>query len=171
MRAHGGKKRYFHEHVGGNFRLDALQAAVLQVKLKHLDAWTARRQANAARYRELFGASGRVVTPDALSEPGQLVLPRERPSGRHIYNQFVIRVTRRDALRDQLTARGIGCEVYYPRAFHQQECFAYLGYRAGAFPQSERACNEVLALPIYPELTPAQLNTVASAVLEHLAGA
>jgi len=169
MRAHGGKRRYFHERIGGNFRLDALQAAVLQVKLKYLDGWTARRQANAARYRERFADSGRVVACGALSEPGQLVLPRELPDRRHIYNQFVIRVTRRDALREQLIARGIGCEVYYPRAFHQQECFAYLGLPAGSFPHSERACQQVLALPIYPELTPAQIDTVASAVLEHLA--
>jgi dTDP-4-amino-4,6-dideoxygalactose transaminase len=169
MRAHGGKRRYFHEHVGGNFRLDALQAAVLQVKLKYLDAWTARRQANAARYRELFAASGRVVACAALQEPGQLVLPRELPGRRHIYNQFVIRVTRRDALREHLTARGIGCEIYYPRAFHQQECFAYLKQPSDAFPHSERACEQVLALPIYPELSAAQLETVATAVLEHLA--
>jgi dTDP-4-amino-4,6-dideoxygalactose transaminase len=168
MRTHGGRRRYYHELIGGNFRLDALQAAVLQVKLKYLDDWTARRQANAARYRELFTASGRTVAAEALREPGQLALPRELPDRRHIYNQFVIRVTRRDALRAQLTARAIGCEVYYPRAFHQQECFAYLGHAPGAFPHSELACTQVLALPIYPELTPAQIETVASAVLEHL---
>ena len=168
LRAHGGKTKYFHEMIGGNFRLDALQAAVLQVKLKYLDAWTAGRQANAARYRELFTASGKVVDVDALRKPGELVLPRELPGRRHIYNQFVIRVTDRDALRAQLTARGIGCEVYYPRPFHQQECFAYLDYAADAFPHSERACEQCLALPIYPELTPAQLDTVVTAVVEHL---
>jgi dTDP-4-amino-4,6-dideoxygalactose transaminase len=168
LRAHGGKAKYFHELIGGNFRLDALQAAVLQVKLKYLDAWTAGRQANAARYRELFNASGRVVEIDALHEPGQIVLPRELPGRRHIYNQFVIRVAQRDALRAHLTARGIGCEVYYPRPFHHQECFAYLEYAADAFPHSERACEQSLALPIYSELTQAQLQTVVAAVVEHL---
>jgi dTDP-4-amino-4,6-dideoxygalactose transaminase len=168
MRAHGGRTKYFHEIIGGNFRLDALQAAVLQVKLGHLDAWTAARQANAARYRALFAQSGKVVEVAELREPDQLVLPRELPGRRHIYNQFVIRVTRREALRAHLTARGIGCEVYYPRPFHQQECFAYLEYPPDAFPHSERACAQSLALPIYPELTPKQIETVVAAVLEHL---
>jgi dTDP-4-amino-4,6-dideoxygalactose transaminase len=169
-RNHGGRERYFDEFVGGNFRLDALQAAVLQVKLKYLDGWSAARQRNAARYRELLGASGRVVADvEALREHGQLVLPHEAPVRRHIYNQFVIRVKRRDALRAALSSRGIGCEVYYPRPFHLQECFAYLGYARGAFPVSERASDEVLALPIYPELTDTQIEAVASAVLEFLA--
>jgi dTDP-4-amino-4,6-dideoxygalactose transaminase len=168
-RNHGGRQRYFHEFVGGNFRLDALQAAILQVKLKYLDEWSAARQRNATRYRQLFGASGRVVPgAAALSEPGQIVLPLAAPARRHIYNQFVIRVQRRDALRAFLTERGIGCEVYYPRPFHLQECFAYLGQRAGAFVLSERASAEVLALPIYPELSDTQLQTVAGAVLEFL---
>jgi dTDP-4-amino-4,6-dideoxygalactose transaminase len=168
-RNHGGRERYFHEFVGGNFRLDALQAAILQVKLKYLDAWSAGRQRNAARYRELFAASGRAVEDTAaLRAHGQLVLPREAPARRHVYNQFVIRVQRRDALRAFLTERGIGCEVYYPRPFHLQECFAYLGLRAGAFVLSERASSEVLALPIYPELSDAQLQAVAGAVLEFL---
>jgi dTDP-4-amino-4,6-dideoxygalactose transaminase len=171
-RNHGGRERYFHEFVGGNFRLDALQAAILQVKLKYLDEWTTGRQRNAARYRALFAASGRVVeNTAALREHGQIVLPREAPARRHIYNQFVIRVQRRDALRAFLTERGIGCEVYYPRPFHLQECFAYLGLRAGAFALSERASSEVLALPIYPELSDAQLQLVAGAVLEFLAAA
>lgn len=169
IRNHGGRQRYFHEHVGGNFRLDALQAAILQVKLKYLDGWSAGRQRNAARYRQLFAASGRVVeSAAALCEHGQIVLPREAPARRHIYNQFVIRVQRRDALRAFLTARGIGCEVYYPRPFHLQDCFAYLGHRAGAFVLSERASAEVLALPIYPELSDAQLQSVAAAVIEFL---
>jgi dTDP-4-amino-4,6-dideoxygalactose transaminase len=144
---------------------------VLQVKLKYLDGWTAGRQRNAARYRALFSESGRVVADaSALHAHGEIALPREAPARRHIYNQFVIRVKRRDELRAFLTARGIGCEVYYPRPFHLQDCFAYLGYRAGDFPISERASAEVLALPIYPELSEAQLQTVAGVVLEFLAG-
>jgi dTDP-4-amino-4,6-dideoxygalactose transaminase len=169
LRAHGGKKKYFHDVVGGNFRLDALQAAVLQVKLQHLDAWTEARQANAARYRALFAASGQVVDVAELRGPDQLVLPRELPGRRHIYNQFVIRVTERESLRAALTARSIGCEVYYPRAFHRQACFAYLEYAPNAFPHSELACDQCLALPIYPELTAAQIETVVAAVLDHLA--
>ncbi len=165
-RNHGGKVRYFHDFVGGNFRLDALQAALLRVKLPHLDSWSAGRQRNAARYHALFGASGRAVASAADLGEGQLVLPAERPGGRHVYNQFVVRVKGRDALRARLTARGIGHEVYYPRPFHLQQCFAHLGYEEGAFPEAERACSEVLALPIYPELSEAQLAEVASAVLE-----
>jgi dTDP-4-amino-4,6-dideoxygalactose transaminase len=165
-RNHGGKVRYFHDFVGGNFRLDALQAALLRVKLPHLDRWSAGRQRNAARYRTLFGASGRAVASVADLGEGQLVLPAERPGGRHVYNQFVVRVKGREALRARLTARGIGHEVYYPRPFHLQHCFAHLGLKEGAFPEAERACSEVLALPIYPELTDAQLAEVASAVLE-----
>jgi dTDP-4-amino-4,6-dideoxygalactose transaminase len=168
-RNHGCRERYFHEFVGGNFRLDALQAAVLLVKLEHLDAWSAARAGNAARYRELFARSGRVAPAAAeLREPGQIVLPREAPERRHVYNQFVIRVQRRDALRAFLTERGIGCEVYYPRPFHLQDCFAYLGLGAGAFPESERASREVLALPIYPELGAERVEAVAAAVLEFL---
>ena len=168
-RNHGGRQRYFHEFVGGNFRLDALQAAVLQVKLKYLDAWSAARAQNAARYRELFARSGRVVdAARALLGHGQIVLPCEAAVRRHVYNQFVIRVRRRDALRAYLTERGIGCEVYYPRPFHLQECFAYLGLFAGAYPASERASEEVLALPIYPELSATQIETVVAAVLDFL---
>jgi len=171
-RNHGGRQRYFHEFVGGNFRLDALQAAVLQVKLKYLDGWSAARQRNAARYRELFAPSERVVAAASeLREHGQIVLPHAATGRRHIYNQFVVRVKRRDALRSFLSERGIGCEVYYPRPFHLQECFAYLEHRAGAFPVSERASEEVLALPIYPELTDAQLETVTKTVLEFLQSA
>lgn len=169
MRGHGSPTKYFHQVVGGNFRLDAIQAAVLRVKLEHLDTWTERRQRNAARYRALFAQSGRVVPRASdLRKHGEIVLPFEAPGRRHIYNQFVIRVQRRDALRAHLTARGIGHEIYYPLPFHMQECFAYLGYKPGDFPESERAAREVLALPIYPELTEAQIAEVAGAVLEFL---
>ena len=168
-RNHGGMARYFHEFVGGNFRLDALQAALLRVKLRHLDGWSAGRQRNATRYHELFASSGRVASDATGLRQGQIVLARERQDCRHVYNQFVVRVQRRDALRELLTARGIGHEVYYPRPFHLQQCFQYLGHRAGAFPHAERACEQVLALPIYPELTETQIAEVVGAVLEHLA--
>ncbi len=151
LRNHGAKPKYSHKLVGGNFRLDTIQAAVLLVKLKHLDAWHKARQEHADRYRELFRQAGLV---------GQVGLPEVvdgAPGIRsHIYNQFVIRSLRRDALRDFLTAQGVGTEIYYPVPFHLQECFAALGYRAGDFPESERAARETLALPVHPELTPEQ---------------
>jgi dTDP-4-amino-4,6-dideoxygalactose transaminase len=168
MRNHGAEPKYYHHVVGGNFRLDALQAAVVAVKLDHLDDWTQARRQNAAHYRALFGHSGRVQTLTTLDDGG-LLLPQELPGRRHIYNQFVIRVRRRDALRQHLRRAGIGSEVYYPVPFHAQQCFAYLGARAEAFPESTRAAAEVLALPIYPELTEAQLCEVADAVLGFLA--
>ncbi len=151
LRNHGAKPKYYHKLVGGNFRLDTIQAAVLLVKLKHLDAWHKARQEHAERYRELFrqaGLAGQVGLPEVVD-----ATPGIRS---HIYNQFVIRSPRRDALRDFLTAQGVGTEIYYPVPFHLQECFAGLGYRPGDFPESERAANETLALPVYPELTPEQ---------------
>jgi dTDP-4-amino-4,6-dideoxygalactose transaminase len=146
---HGFRTRYENELLGGNFRLDAIQAAVLRIKLRHLDAWTARRQENAALYRKL------------LSPP--VVLPLESP-GRHVYNQFVVRHPRRDALRAHLQASGIGCEVYYPSPLHLQTCFADPGRGPLDFPESSRACAEVLALPIYPELATAAIERVARAI-------
>lgn len=154
LRAHGSKPKYYHKLVGGNFRLDALQAAVLRVKLKHLDSWTAKRQANAGRYERLIGASA------LLKDAGvRAPVPVYRDSGKkhyHIYNQFVLRAPRRDDLRASLQAAGVGVEVYYPVPFHLQECFKSLGYAPGDFPESERAARETLALPIYPELAEAQ---------------
>lgn len=158
LRNHGMAPTYYHALVGGNFRMDALQAAVLLVKLPHLDDWTQQRQARAARYRELFRGS---------RAAGLVGLPTEAPwATRHVYHQFVIRVPaeRRQAVWDGLKARGIGCNVYYPVPLHLQECFAYLGYRPGDFPESERAARETLALPIYPELTDDQQQTVVDAV-------
>jgi dTDP-4-amino-4,6-dideoxygalactose transaminase len=154
IRNHGMEPKYYHHMVGANFRLDALQAAVLRVKLPHLPSWSDGRRRNAARYRELFAAA-------SLQ---QVVLPVEAPKRNHIYNQFVIRVPDRDRLRAHLDAAGIGTEVYYPVPFHLQQCFADLGYAAGAFPVAEAAANESLALPIYPELTEAQQAAVVNAI-------
>jgi len=155
FRVHGGEPKYYHAFIGGNFRLDELQAAVLGVKLPHLDAWTAGRQRNAAFYDEAFAQA-------ALGDA--VVTPRAAPGGRHIYNQYVIRVRERDALRALLAAGGIGTEIYYPVPLHLQKCFAYLGHAAGDFPESERAAADTLALPIFPELETAQLQYVVDRI-------
>ena len=155
LRVHGMEPKYYHRAIGGNFRLDALQAAVVNVKLRHLERWTAARQANAARYDRLFKAAG-------LPERG-VVLPKVVNS-RHVFNQYVIRVPRRDALRTFLQSRQVMTEVYYPVPLHLQECFACLGHKRGAFPESERAAAETLALPIYPELTDGQATWVVESV-------
>lgn len=161
LRVHGGKPKYYHKLIGGNFRLDTLQAAVLNVKLNHLDGWTKRRRENADRYRQLFKASG-------LLEQVGLVLPHAAyaesgAANNHIYNQFVIRVPDRDRLREFLTEAGIGTEVYYPVPFHLQECFRSLGYKEGDFPEAECAAKETVALPIYPELTLEMQEAVVAA--------
>ncbi len=162
LRVHGSQPKYYHKLIGGNFRLDTIQAAVLNVKLKYLDGWTKRRQENAARYETLFRQSG-------LVQKGKVRLPEPvyRDKGikhYHIYNQFVLRVERRDDLIAHLKQKGIGAEIYYPVPFHLQECFRYLGHKAGDFPESERAANETIAIPIYPELTMAQQTEVVEAV-------
>ncbi len=156
LRVHGMQPKYYHQVIGINSRLDALQAAVLRVKLPYLDGWHAARQRNAARYDELFAAA-------ALEE---ITTPITRPQRRHIFNQYTIRAARRDELLRHLHAAGVGCEVYYPVPLHQQECFAYLGYSTGDLPQTERAASEVLSLPIYPELT-AEMQAY---VVEQIAG-
>lgn len=157
LRVHGGKPKYFHALIGGNFRIDELQAAILRVKLKHLDAWTEARGRNAAYYTAAFDRAG--LAP-------KVVTPRPVAGGRHIFNQYVIRCERRDALREALAGRGIGTEIYYPVPLHLQPCFATLGYARGDFPESERAAGETLALPIYPELDATQLAHVVAGVAE-----
>ncbi|HIJ57291.1 MAG TPA: transcriptional regulator, partial [Deltaproteobacteria bacterium] len=144
LRVHGSHPKYYHRYIGGNFRLDAIQAAVVSVKLKHLDSWTEARQKNAQKYAKLFVEAG-------IDE--KIKLPVQKES-RHIFNQFVIEVPeKRDELRNHLNNAGIGNEVYYPVPLHLQECFAYLGYRKGDMPVSEHAALRTVALPIYPELT------------------
>ena len=155
LRVHGGKPKYFHAVIGGNFRIDELQAAVLRVKLKYLDGWTAARQRNAAYYTAAFGAASGAMN---------LITPQATVKGRHIFNQYVVRVQNRDALKDHLTAQGIGTEIYYPVPLHLQKCFSFLKHAPGDFPQSERAAAETLALPIYPELTQTQLDHVVASV-------
>ncbi len=162
MRVHGGHPKYYHKMIGGNFRIDAIQAGIVNVKLKYLDGYTAQRQQNAACYTDLFQKSG-------LLEKGAVRLPAAiyADSGakhNHIYNQFILRVKDRDALRAFLGKAEIGCEVYYPVPVHLQECFAYLNHKTGDFPESEKAANETLALPIYPELTPVMQGMVVDAI-------
>jgi dTDP-4-amino-4,6-dideoxygalactose transaminase len=160
LRVHGGKPKYFHSVIGGNFRIDELQAAVLRVKLKHLDRWTEARQRNAAYYDAAFAAANLAT---------QVITPKASVRGRHIFNQYIVRVQNRDALKAHLTKRSIGSEVYYPVPLHLQPCFAYLKHARGDFPEYERAALETLALPIYPELTPAQLDHVIDSVAEFYA--
>jgi dTDP-4-amino-4,6-dideoxygalactose transaminase len=159
LRAHGAKPKYFHARIGGNFRLDALQAAILRVKLPHLDRWTAGRRANAERFDALFAEAK--LPPEVLRTP-------RRVQESHIYNQYVIRTPRRDELRGHLESRGIATEIYYPLGLHLQQCFAHLGHRPGSLPETERATAEALALPIFPELGEARLSRIAAAVVEFL---
>ncbi len=158
LRLHGSKPKYFHAIVGGNFRLDTLQAAILRVKLPHLDNWTEGRRANADRYDQLFAAAG--LAPSRLTAP-------KRVQAGHIYNQYVIRTDRRDALMAHLEKNGIASVIYYPLSLHMQGCFQSLGYKEGAFPESEKAAREVLALPIFPELGP-RVDRIAKTVVDFL---
>jgi dTDP-4-amino-4,6-dideoxygalactose transaminase len=159
LRNHGAEPKYFHQRIGGNFRLDAIQAAVLRVKLPHLAQWTRMRRDNAARYLRIFADAGLA---------GKMTVPSEPEGRHHIYNQFVVHVPDRDRVRDRLTERGIGTEIYYPVPFHLQECFAPLGYRRGDFPHAEAAAGASLALPIYGELTAAQQQAVVAALADAL---
>ncbi|MBP88946.1 MAG: transcriptional regulator [Planctomycetaceae bacterium] len=161
--AHGMNPRYVHKVVGIASRIDSIQAAALCVKLKQLGRWTEMRRENALRYQQLF---------ESASIDGEIVLPTDDPSGRHVWNQYTIRVPdgRRDALRAHLAAESIGSEVYYPIPLHRQECFAELGYSVGSLPETERAANEVLSLPIFPGLTAGEQERVVDSVSRHLAG-
>jgi dTDP-4-amino-4,6-dideoxygalactose transaminase len=152
---HGSKPKYYHKIVGFNSRLDALQAAILNVKLDHLDDWSEARRSKAGRYNKLFEGSA-VVTPAV------------DPANTHIYHQYTVRVPRRDDLRAHLASKEIGTEVYYPVPLHLQECFSSLGYKAGDFPEAERAAAECLSLPVYPELTDEQQDYVARSLLEFI---
>jgi len=167
--------------VGGNFRLDALQAAVLRVKLRYLDGWTAGRQQNAATYNRLFGEAG-LLDPERAIIARPMESPvfgegRPRVDGpvaeghRHIYNQYVIRCNRRDELRDHLVRHNIGCDIYYPVPLHLQECFAELGGQPGQFPVSEEAAAQTLALPVFPELGRERIETVVGAIADFYRGA
>ena len=159
LRVHGSNPKYYHSLIGGNFRLDALQAAILLVKLRHLDAWTAGRQANADRYDQMLACQS-----DAL------VVPSRNDRARHIFNQYTVRVDKRDQLREHLNEQGVGTEIYYPVPLHLQQCFADLGYEPGDCPFAEKAANEVLSLPIYPELSADQQQYVADHTVGFLEG-
>jgi dTDP-4-amino-4,6-dideoxygalactose transaminase len=154
LRTHGGAKQYHHDEVGTNSRLDTIQAAVLLAKLPHLEAWSAARRGHGAAYTE------------ALADVAEVTPPAVDPANEHIFHQYTIRAQRRDALRQHLASRGVGCAVYYPQPLHLQPCFAHLGYREGQLPEAERASREVLSLPVYPELMPAQRDRVIEAVRE-----
>ncbi len=166
LRNHGMEPKYYHSRVGGNFRLDALQAAVLNVKLPHLNNWHEQRRENAALYRKLFTAAGITRTADELdtSLNGGIVVPLEKDGNYHIYNQFVIYSEHRDALMAQMKANDIGCEIYYPLSLHEQECFRLLGYKRGDFPNSERAASMSLALPIFPDLSDEMIERVVEVI-------
>jgi dTDP-4-amino-4,6-dideoxygalactose transaminase len=162
LRVHGAKNKYYHDIIGGNFRLDAIQAAVLRVKMKFLDDWSEKRKNNALLYDRLFeetglGAKGIVQVPEAVYKASGI-------SSYHIYNQYVIRVNERDALQKYLASKEIATAIYYPLALHLQKCFSYLGYQPGDFPVSEQATAEVLALPIYPELGDDQQEYIVSCI-------
>jgi dTDP-4-amino-4,6-dideoxygalactose transaminase len=161
LRVHGMEPRYYHSLVGINSRLDSIQAAVLRVKLPYLDQWTTARQVNAGRYMELFAE---------YDLDGRITVPSDEPRGRHVWNQFVVRVAdgRRDALRAHLSAHGVGTEIYYPVPLHLQKCFSFLGWQNGDLPETERAAEETLALPIFPELTADEQRTVVGRIAEFL---
>jgi dTDP-4-amino-4,6-dideoxygalactose transaminase len=155
LRVHGSQPKYHHHLIGGNFRLDELQAAILNVKFLHLERWTEARRGNAQRYDLLFAE---------MRLTDHIQLPVIKGGNRHIFHQYVIRVPHRDRLREFLRAKGVGTEVYYPIPLHLQKCFEYLGYKKGDLPESERAAEETLALPIYPELSPQQQEYVVKQI-------
>jgi dTDP-4-amino-4,6-dideoxygalactose transaminase len=164
LRQHGMRRRYYHDEIGWNTRMDGFQGAVLQVKLRYIDMWTQLRRTVAKRYHALFHAAGLAET-GPYSAHG-VVLPHEVPGSRHVWHQYVIRTSRRDALRDFLTARRIGSEIYYPVPLHRQDALQSLGYGEGSFPEAERAAREVLALPMFAELREDEQQTVVNAIAE-----
>ena len=166
LRQHGMRRRYYHDEIGWNTRMDGFQGAILSVKLKYIDGWNQARRAVAARYHALFAAAG-------LAEAGPyptkgVVLPHEVAGSHHVWHQYVIRTPRRDALREFLAARKIGSEIYYPVPLHMQDALKFLGYAEGSFPEAERAAREVLALPIFPEIREDEQQTVVAAIAEFL---
>jgi dTDP-4-amino-4,6-dideoxygalactose transaminase len=178
-RVHGGEPKYYHKVIGGNFRLDALQAAVLRVKLPHLNSWSEKRRENAERYNSFFIEAGLAEETGKINfdDNNKILLPKaiykdiDKFKNYHIYNQYIIRSQKRDSLREFLLKNEIGCEIYYPVPFHQQECFANLGYNDGDFPISETAGTTTLALPIYPELSTGQQQFVVDKINEFIIGA
>jgi len=182
-RVHGGEPKYYHKVIGGNFRLDAIQAAVLRVKLPHLDNWSEQRRKNAETYNKFFIEAGlaeetgrikfdnknKVLIPKAIYK-SEIRNPKSEIRNYHIYNQYIIRVVQRDELRNFLTKNDIGTEIYYPVPFHLQECFANLNYKKGDFPLSEQAGDTSIALPIYPELSPEQQKFVVEKIKEFISG-
>ena len=166
LRQHGMRRRYFHDEIGWNTRLDGFQGAVLQVKLKYIAGWNEARRGVAQRYDALFRAAG--LAEDGVYPVHGVVLPKEVPGSRHVWHQYVIRTVRRDELREFLSERKIGSEIYYPVPLHLQDALKSLGYSQGDFPESERAAREVLALPIFPEITEDEQHTVVDAIAAFL---
>jgi dTDP-4-amino-4,6-dideoxygalactose transaminase len=173
LRNHGSSRRYHHEELGWNSRLDSIQAAVLRVKLRHVEEWNAQRRQRAAMYEKLFveaglapPSSGRSGSESAIKDDFPVSLPRKDSRAEHVFHQYVIRARRRDELREFLASRGVGTEIYYPIPLHLQTCFSYLGYRKGDFPESERAAEEVLAIPMFPELSEGEQRWVVKNFVE-----
>ncbi|MBU1101968.1 MAG: DegT/DnrJ/EryC1/StrS family aminotransferase [Bacteroidetes bacterium] len=175
LRVHGTEQAYFHKMIGGNFRIDAIQAAVLRVKLPHLDKWSEARRSNAALYKKYFLDAGLITEEGSLEfdENNKVIFPKEiyKESGvtnYHIFNQFIVRVPKRDQLLEFLRSNDIGCAVYYPVPFHRQECFAYLNNNDADFPNSNMAAEQTIALPVFPELVPEQIEYVVSKIKEFI---
>jgi dTDP-4-amino-4,6-dideoxygalactose transaminase len=166
LRNHGSPRRYVHEELGWNSRLDAIQAAILRVKLQYIEGWNDARRARAATYDELFVTAGLTSTGGQPENSAPIRLPHTSEQAHHIFHQYVIRAYRRDELREFLTARKIGAEIYYPIPLHLQPCFVYLGYREGDLPEAERAAREVLALPMFPELTEEEQKWVVQSIAD-----
>ncbi len=162
LRVHGSRNKYFYDILGGNFRLDAIQAAILRVKLKHLETWMEKRRERASAYDKMFKESG--LVKEGLIQTPELLYKESGVRNYHTYHQYVIRARKRDELQQHLKEKGVGTAIYYPLPLHLQKCFSYLGYKQGDFPVAERAAGEVLALPVYPELTSAQQEYIVSSI-------